>query len=278
MNFRENIIINNTQDFNIIHILQCGQIFRYTQLSPNEFLVYSKDKCCKVVQNDTNAIIYCNDYDYFYNYFDLGTDYTAIKKALMDKPLINEAVNFGYGVRILRQDPWEMLISFIISANNHIPRIKKIIQAICASLGQNMGDYYAFPTAQAMAKMTESFYKDLGAGYRADYLQCTAKMVADGFDLNEIYSLNSDQASKKLQTLKGVGAKVADCILLFGYHKQDVFPVDTWIKQVFAEKINSQCDKTTEIRKNLIQIYGDLSGYAQQYIFYYKREKDKHFG
>ena len=273
MLFEENsIIITDLKDFDIRHILDCGQIFRYEKLSDGEYRVYSKDKTCLVTQSKDRAVIKSNDPDYFVNYFDLQRDYKEIKQKLKVKPFMDEAMEYGHGIRILNQDKWEMLISFIISANNHIPRIKGIISRLCANLGKFMGDYYAFPTPEAMASMDEDFYKAIGAGYRAKYLAVTSRQVADGFDLDAIDDMDGNTANKKLCTLMGVGSKVADCILLFGYHKQDVFPVDTWIKKVYKDVVGDNEVNNVAMRKKLIEIYGDYSGYAQQYLFFNKRE------
>lgn len=269
---KNSIILTQLEDFDIRHILECGQIFRFEKLNEGEYVVYSKDKKCTVTQNDSSAVIKSDDCEYFANYFDLARDYSQIKQKLKGKPFMDEAIEYGHGIRILNQDKWEMLISFIISANNHIPRIKGIISRLCESLGKNMGSYYAFPTPEAMASKDEDFYKALGAGYRAKYLAVTSKAVADGFDLDSISEMDGSMANKKLCSLMGVGSKVADCILLFGYHKQDVFPVDTWIKKVYKDVVGENEDNNKVIREKLISIYGEYSGYAQQYLFFNKRE------
>lgn len=269
---KNSIILTQLEDFDIRHILECGQIFRFEKLNEGEYVVYSKDKKCTVTQNDSTAVIKSDDCEYFANYFDFARDYSQIKQKLKGKPFMDEAIEYGHGIRILNQDKWEMLISFIISANNHIPRIKGIISRLCQSLGKNMGSYYAFPTPEAMASKDEEFYKALGAGYRAKYLAVTSKAVADGFDLESISEMDGNMANKKLCSLMGVGSKVADCILLFGYHKQDVFPVDTWIKKVYKDVVGENEDNNKVIREKLISIYGEYSGYAQQYLFFNKRE------
>lgn len=266
------IIIKDLSCFNIRHILECGQIFRYLEQSDGSFRVFSKDKSAVVIQERDMAQIITDDPDYFTKFFDLDRDYMQIKEELREKPFMREAIEYGGGIRILNQDKWEMLISFIISANNHIPRIKGIIQRLCESLGENKGDYFAFPTPQKMAEKGAEFYASIGAGYRAGYLASTAKAVADGFDLNEIDAMNGSEGNKRLCTLLGVGPKVADCILLFGYHKQDVFPVDTWIKKVYKDVVGDNEVNNVAMRKKLIEIYGDYSGYAQQYLFFNKRE------
>lgn len=276
---RNSIIIKDLKDFDIRHILDCGQIFRYTKLDEGKYIVYTGDKRCLVEQSASEAAVYfdnADDREYFRHYFDLDTDYSVIKETLKDKPFMQDAVKYGHGIRILNQDKWETLISFIISANNHIPRIKGIIERLCNSLGKDMGDYHAFPTPEAMASKDEEFYKNIGAGYRAKYLEVTSKKIAEGFDLEQIASLNGLDANKKLCTLMGVGSKVADCILLFAYHKQDVFPVDTWIKKVYKDITGKENDDIKKIRRELLDIYGeDMAGYAQQYLFFNKREGDR---
>lgn len=269
---KNSIIIKDLSCFNIRQILECGQIFRYFEQPDGSFRVFSKDKSACVRQNSDYAEIITDDPDYFAEFFDLSRDYNEIKENLRDKPFMKEAIEYGGGIRILNQDKWEMLISFIISANNHIPRIKGIINRLCENLGENKGDYYAFPTAERMAEKDAEFYAGIGAGYRAPYLAATARAIANGFDLDEISELNANAGNKRLCALMGVGPKVADCILLFGYHKQDVFPVDTWIKKVYKDVVGDGEVNNNVIRRKLIEIYGDYSGYAQQYLFFNKRE------
>lgn len=271
MSGKNSIIITELSCFDIKHILECGQIFRFDRLSEGEYRVYSKDKTALVIQKDGKAEIITDDTDYFYRFFDLGRDYSQIKDALRDRPFMREAIEYGGGIRILNQDRWEMLISFIISANNHIPRIKGIIDRLCTRLGERMDGYYAFPTAEKMAERDAEFYASIGAGYRAPYLAATARAVAEGFDLDAIADMDGKEGGKRLCSLLGVGPKVADCILLFGYHKQDVFPVDTWIKKVYKDVVGDGAGNNALIRKKLIEIYGEYSGYAQQYLFYNKR-------
>ena len=257
-----NNIIVERNDFEISHTLECGQIFRYKNFGTH-YEVNTLDKKCILYNKNKNEIIIENeDKGYFFNYFDLCTNYTEIKYQLKDLPFMKESIANGYGIRILRQSPFETIISFIISANNNIPRIKSIINKICFN--------GAFPTPIELAKIKN--FTELGCGYRARYLEETSqKLATNQFDMDKIYDLNSQDASNYLcKNLLGVGEKVADCILLFGYHKMDVFPVDTWIKKVY-EDIFQTTTNTKAMRKKLMQTYGELSGYAQQYLFYNKR-------
>ncbi len=262
-------IIVERADFDIRKILDCGQVFRYA-LEQGGYTVYSGDRRCRVFQDEGRARI-VGDSDYFADYFDLATDYAAIRVELADKPFMREATEYGEGIRILRQQPFETLISFIVSANNHIPRIKGILGRLCDALGEDMGGWHAFPTAERMAREDESFYAALGAGYRAKYLADTARAVADGFDLQCVGEMPSEKANAYLCKLSGVGPKVADCILLFGYHKTDVFPVDTWIRKVYADVVGGDATNA-QMRKTLMSIYGRYAGIAQQYLFFHKRE------
>lgn len=266
------IIVKNREDFDVRQTLDCGQIFRYSQIGENVYEVHSLDKRC-IAEQGESVVIKSDDPDYWYRFFDLDNDYGAIKRALSDKPMMRESIDSGGGIRILNQDPFEMLMSFIVSANNHIPRIKGILARICEGLGEKKDGYYAFPTPQAMAAKNADYYAALGAGYRAPYLSETARAVADGFDLEKPRYMSGDEANRYLCSLKGVGPKVADCILLFAYHKSDVFPVDTWIKKVYRD-MTGKDGSGKEIRKYLVSLYGNLSGYAQQYLFFGKRENN----
>lgn len=259
-----NTIIVERKDFEIKHTLECGQLFRYKNCGSHYELNAQDKKCILYNRNSEEVIIESEDYAFFYNYFDLKTDYSEIKRNLIELPLMRSSIENGYGIRILRQDPFETIISFIISANNNIPRIQKIIERICIN--------GAFPTPQDFARHDESYFNSIGAGYRARYLDVTSKILNDDkFDINTIKHFNGTDANKYLCTnLLGVGEKVADCILLFGFHMMDVFPVDTWIKKVYQD-IFQEYTNAKAMRRKLIETYGELSGYAQQYLFYNKR-------
>ena len=266
------IIIDEDKEFNIKDILECGQVFRYKKTSFG-YVVYSLCHKAEVYVHKVGTKIVCDDVKYFEKYFDFCTDYAKIKSALSVYPILNNAIKSGEGIRILRQDPLEMIISFIISANNNIPRIKTIIEKICVSYGKNMGDYYAFPTLDEMKNIPLEFFRDIKCGYRDKYLYNTIQAISGGFDINKIYSMDTNEARKYLSTLMGVGPKVADCILLFGYHKTDVFPTDTWIKKVYWEDFGGSEKNPILITKYFLNLFGDNAGYAQQYLFYSKREE-----
>ena len=281
---KNKIVIKNLTDFNIKHILECGQVFRFEKLDVNEteFLKYaykviSGANIAVIYEYENYAEIFTNETEYYVNYFDLNTDYSTIKENLKQNNILRDAIEYGYGIRILKQQPLETIISFIISANNNIKRIQKSISIICEKFGSKINDYYAFPTLQQLSKISEEQFRECGVGFRAKYLVNTIKALKN-IDLNDIKSMKLVDAIKFLTSLTGIGPKVADCILLFAYYNMEVFPVDTWIRQVyncyFNEKENNE-NNCNLIRNFLTEKFKNLSGYAQQYLFYYKREMDK---
>ncbi|HKL73635.1 MAG TPA: DNA glycosylase [Clostridia bacterium] len=265
----DKIIVSDTSQFDIEHILDCGQVFRYRKVD-DCYTVFAKNTNCLLHRENGCVIIKTNFIDFFVNYFDLNRDYGKIKEELREFEGLSEAIDFGSGIRLLNQDPLEMIISFIISANNNIPRIKMIIERICEQLGENKGTYYAFPTLGELESADENFFRAIGAGYRAKYLVKVCKELRN-FDLEEIVSLDTDAARKRLIALTGVGRKVADCILLFAYKKTDLFPLDTWTKKVYANLCFEDTCNVDVMSKNLVDRYKYLSGYAQQYLYYYYR-------
>lgn len=265
------IIIRNKKDFNLKHIFECGQIFSYKKISENEFVVYSKDKVAMCKEFESFVEIETEFIDYFINFFDLNTDYSKIKNELKQKfPFLSDVISFGYGIRILKQDPFETIISFIVSANNNIKRIQKILFAIRKSYGQNMGSYYSFPTIKQLENATIDDFTLLGLGYRAKYIFNAIKQLKN-VDYNVLKQKSTSDLNSFLLSIFGVGQKVADCIMLFGFSKQDVFPVDTWIEKVYNKYFESEHNRKI-IREKLLNTFGNLSGYAQQYLFYSQRE------
>ena len=264
------ILIDDTSEFLPKHILECGQVFRYLN-SVSGYKIFSKKSFCSLIYVPGYVTIDSKDADYFVKYFDLERDYGDIKRRLSGYPLMNEAIGYGYGVRILNQDPFETILSFIVSANNNIPRIKAIIERMCRAKGEPLEEGYAFPVPDALRTANAEFFKEIGAGYRAQYIVNTVRAINEGFDL-ELGSMPLKDARKHLMTLSGVGRKVADCILLFGYHRSDVFPVDTWIEKIYPKLGGEPGKNAVYIADKLSEEYGDLAGYAQQYLYYYARE------
>lgn len=268
--FSDRIEINNISEFNAKHILECGQVFRY-KVTDFGYTVLSLDQKADIYCHKGGIKIFCKNPKYFVKYFDLDTNYGTIKQALSCKGIDEIALQTGYGIRILNQAPLESIISFIISANNNIPRIKKLIELLCTSFGNKLDGYNAFPTIEQLNAISIDWFIEHGYGYRSGYLVSTIKML-NTFDIDQIYALPTQVARQKLMSLKGVGPKVADCVLLFGFHKTDVFPTDTWIIQLYKSTYGNTNMKVGQINKFYVEKFGELSGYAQQYLFYAKRE------
>lgn len=291
------IILENVKDFNIKQILECGQCFRWERISNTNYIIIAYRKVIEVIQNEsTVTIINTNMKDFneiWKNYFDLNVDYEKIKKELSKDELLRKSVEFGYGIRILNQDPFEMLISFIISARNSIPSIMKTIKKISEKWGDkieyNGNVYYAFPTPEQLMKATLDEIKETGASFRSKYIVDTiAKVNAANeakrngtlnhelqqFDLEYIKSLPVDECHKALQNFMGVGAKVADCIMLFSMSKHSAFPVDVWIKRAMIHFYLAPDVSLNKIRVFGREKFGELAGLAQQYLFYYARENN----
>lgn len=267
---KDKIEIKNPDDFNVIQTLNCGQIFRYV-IDGQTAIVYSLDKRAKINFDERTITIQSDDIYYFYNFFDLDTDYTYIKNELRKDEFLKSAVDYGYGIRIIKNDVYEMLISFIISANNNIGRIKKSIEYLCSHFGKNMGEYFAFPTLRELKRASIDDFRSAGLGYRAEQMYDTVQRLTDE-DIAKLRLMDKDEQQKFLLSLKGVGEKVANCIMLFGLGVKDVFPVDTWINKVYNKLTNTVSLDRKKITRELTDRYKNLSGYAQQYFFYYFRD------
>ena len=264
--------------FNARDTLESGQIFRYKSINDG-FLVLSGDKACRIKDEKDGVYITCEECDeeYFKNYFDLDFSYADVFKKAEESSydVVKNAAREARGVRILRQNSEEMIFSFIISQNNMIPRIKAIIERTAQALGEKksfMGEeYFSFPKAEVLAKQSADFYYKSGYGYRADYMPSAAKSVlTDEFNISE-QGLTTAELRKRLMKIKGVGPKVADCVALFGYHRADSFPVDTWIEKLYREDFKGTLKDRKKITDFFLNEFGEYSGYIQQYIFYYKR-------
>lgn len=264
------IIVDEPTDFDVIQTLCCGQIFRYV-IDGNTAKVFSKDKMATLSFTPQHIEIVSTDIDYFFNFFDFGTDYKQIKDQLSTDKLVAPAIKFAPGIRILNNDAYEMMISFIISANNNIGRIKKSIEYLCSHFGSNMGDYYAFPTLEQLKTATIEDFKQAGLGYRAEQMFDTVQKLTNE-DIDFLKQAETKEKQKKLMSFKGIGEKVANCIMLFGLQVKTVFPVDVWINKVYNHIFNKNETDRSKITRELTERYGNLSGYAQQYFYYYYRE------
>lgn len=280
-------ILENYNSFNLTHIFECGQCFRWNKEDDGSYTGIFKGNVLNVKQQE-NKIIFkgiCTDniINVVIDYFDLDTNYENIKLKLASiDDNLKTSIEYGNGIRILNQDLWEALISFIISANNNIPRIKGIIERLCKTYGNkiiwNDKEYYTFPTPNELSKATVEDLRKLGLGFRDKRVFETTKMVLNKqIDLYKLKKENDiDALREKLMEFPGVGNKVADCIMLFALKKYEVFPIDVWVRRVMNELYIKKPDETKvnklEIASLAKQKYGDLAGLAQQYLFYWKRE------
>ena len=280
-------IIKNQESFELKDIFECGQCFRWNE---NEDGSYTGviNKGVLNVEKQGEKIIFTGMLDgdikeIVNSYFDLDRNYEEIKRQLsnIDKYL-KISVEYGKGIRILNQDLWETIISFIISANNNIPRIKGIIERISEKYGTEVKwknkKYYIFPTPEQLGKATVENLRSLGTGFRdVRIYETTQKVLNDEVNLDNIEKKGTIEAREELLTLSGVGPKVADCILLFSTLKRfDVFPIDVWVRRVMNELYIKNKDESKVSKKEIMKIangkFGDLEGLAQQYLFYWKRE------
>lgn len=261
-------VYDKTQ-FNPEHILECGQVFRYGKDENGNYFVISKDQRATIIEKQDCYEIISNNPEYFIEYFDLNTDYNEIKNKLKQNKVLQPMLDFGYGIRILKADPLEMIFSFTISQNNNIKRIKQIVERLC-EIGKVNEKYKSFPTIDELFNAPLSFYESLGAGYRAKFLKELSTSLKD-VNLEEISKLSTDEIYDFLINLKGVGPKVASCVLLFGFHKTEKFPVDTWLEQVYYNHFSKEKRTRDQMQEYFENEFGRYSGIAQQYLFYYER-------
>jgi len=259
--------------FDIAQICQSGQCFRMEkkEYAENRYRIIASDRYLELEQDGKTCIFYCeqDEFEHFWKqYFDLEIGYESYCAAVdSEDKYLNNAVNFGSGIRILRQDLWEMIVSFLISQQNNITRIRKCIKNICETYGEkrmnSQGEtYYAFPKPEALAWLDEDALKACNLGYRSKYVVRTARAVADGtLNLTELEKMSYPEAKKELLKLYGVGVKVADCICLFGLHHLEAFPVDTHINQAMQKYYPNGFPG---------ELYRGFEGVIQQYIFYYE--------
>lgn len=278
------IILNNLSDFELAHIFECGQCFRWHKNEDNSYTGVTYFGVMRVQKEKDRLVIdgeFLSDDEQtiqkqIVDYFDLNTDYSKIKKLLeKDDKNMKLAIGFGYGIRILNQDPWEMLISYIISAANNIPRISNIIENISWAYGKKVTfegeNYYLFPTPAELSEATISDLRSLNLGFRDKYVYEATQLILEGkINLKEIQKMDYGSAKRELMRISGVGEKVADCILLFSMKKKEAFPVDTWIKKVMSE-LYQESQNVKKIALFAEEKFGKYGGIAQQYLFYYRR-------
>ena len=280
--------IENIDSFELADIFDCGQCFRWNRQDDGSYTGVFKNNVMNVQKSENTVtckgICDGNIEEIVRDYFDLDRDYDEIKKELskIDEN-VKTSIEYGKGIRILNQDLWEMIISYIISANNNIPRIKGIIERLSKAYGKeidwNGEKYYSFPTARELKDVTVEDFRKLGTGFRDIRLYETTHMILDG-KVNLVQLQNNPntlEVREQLLSLSGVGPKVADCILLFSTLKRfEVFPIDVWVRRVMNELYIKNPDENKvnkkEIEKLAKEKFGNLAGIAQQYLFYWKRE------
>lgn len=255
-------------NFDLKQIFLCGQCFRWTETEENIFHGIAHGRYLRIRQEtDGVTLLDINEKDIplWEDYFDLSTDYAALIDRFSSDPTLSAACKSSYGIRILRQEPFETLISFIISQNNNIPRISGIIGRLCEGFGEKLDGGYAFPSAESLKGVTPEELAPLRAGFRARYIcDAVSKVNSGEIDFDEINALPLDTAREKLKTIVGVGDKVADCVLLFGFGKKDAFPRDVWVKRLMAAFYPDGLPKCTI----------GAEGVAQQYLFDYVRNNN----
>ena len=263
------MIVKNVTSLDLGETLDCGQSFRWRDNGDGSFTGVAYEKLVTVSIRDKDLHIENTteqDFEKIWrNYFDLDLDYDSIRSSIGEiHPVLKEASAYAPGIRILRQEPWEALCTFIISQNNNIKRIKGIVERLCTTFGNKIGDtdFYTFPKPETLAKLTPDDLAPLRAGFRNKYIIDASRKVATGeVDLEKCKNVPYDDARAELCKIKGVGNKVADCTLLFGMHRIEAFPIDVWMRRAMERLFPNMTGED----------FGEYAGIAQQYIFHYAR-------
>ena len=284
INFDEDLcLISELDEFEPRDIFTCGQAFRWYEEADGSFTFISHGKVANAKKVGDKVFLKGVDKksfdEIFYNYFDLSRDYKLVMEELAKDEVMKNATDYGKGIRILNQDKFETIISFIISANNQIPRIKKSIEKISEMYGDYLGEdenrkYYSFPSAEKLSfARPEDLREFARVGFRDKRIVETANLIKDGrVNIDEIDNMELEDARRTLQELPGVGPKVADCILLFAFDRKESFPVDVWIKRVMEELYLKEVTPKSKIAMRGREVFGKNAGFANQYLFYYGRE------
>jgi len=276
------IYFNDITHFNLKETLTSGQTFRFTETEIDGFkgfLGYVENYFIKVYQKDNSLVIYSNNNDplYWQSYFNLDVDFDEILESISRDNLVKEAMtHYDFGIRLIKQNLFETIITFLCSQNNSIPNITRIINNLCMTYGEKITyedmEYYAFPTVESLSNADLDTLKQCKTGYRNEYILNSSKAILNKeIDLDNIINLNTDDAKVELMKLHGIGPKVADCILLFSLRKYDAFPTDVWVKKIMQQKYNVESKNEKNKREKGREIFGPYAGYAQQYLFHYYR-------
>lgn len=265
-------------NFDLKSTITCGQIFRFSEVN-GEYIVIIKDRVISLKEDKDYIIIESSNEDnlkeVIYDYFDLNRDYDLIEKNILKcDSKIKDALIFSRGLKMIHQDPFETLIAYIISQNNRVPSIANALNLISYNYGKKVifkdREYYLFPTIEDLEKISITDFRNCKVGFRDKYLyEIMRDIESQKLDLDKIYSMNSTDALNYLMSFKGIGNKVASCILLFAYQKFDVYPIDTWVKKYMKDDYNIEGE--TNIKKFTLDTYKEYSGLAIQYMFNYKR-------
>ncbi len=266
----QEIRIEIEDDFDLHKIFECGQCFRWNEGADGSYTGVAMGKAARI-RVENGSIVITGSADDWRNiwsaYFDMGRDYRTLRRQVCIDSYMRAASDFGAGIRILNQDRWETLCSFIISQCNNIPRIKKIVETMCRVFGNPIelqGEtFYSFPDAGKIAVLSEKDLSPLRCGYRAPYILAAARAVDSGeLDLDALSKLNAQSARRALMAMPGIGPKVADCVILFSLRIGSAFPIDVWMKKAIAQHYPQGLDPA---------VFGENAGLAQQYMFYYQR-------
>lgn len=275
------VVIDGVSDFDVTHTFDCGQCFRWEVQSDGSYTGVAYGRVVNIASQNGKVTIKNTNIDdvrkIWVDYLDLGRDYGDVKQGFVHDENLRAAMEFGSGIRILRQEMFECLVSFIISTQNAIPRIKKIVAQLSRMYGSpvdyNDCTYYTFPTAEQLDGITEADLAPLKAGYRAKYIvDCVNKVNSGAIILDEVFDMSTDDARKCLLGICGVGPKVADCVMLFSMCKYDAFPIDVWVKRVMSNLYTGDNSTPRQIQQYATEHFGAYAGMAQQYLFYYGRE------
>lgn len=276
-----NVILNDVTDFDVEQIFECGQCFHFERLGEMDYVTVAYGKALRITQKDNEVTLHntdMNEYNLIWRkYLDMDTDYSRIKSWLIEKDSsLMEVIEKTSGIRILRQEFHEMLMSFIISQNKQIPHIKQIVSSISERFGKEAGvingkSYYAFPELDALYNITEDAYRELKTGFRAPYLMSAANALREGLAQKRFDDISYSDAKNELMKIKGVGEKVANCVLLFGLGYRNAFPVDVWIKRIMEYVYFKEETSKEKIMEFANDKFGEYGGYAQQYLFHYAR-------
>ena len=277
------VTVDGVNDFTLSQILECGQCFHFDKLDEEVYEVVAFGRAVKMEQTDKVLRIYgssMEDYEGIWKlYLDMDNDYGLIKQSVIKADgALKTAVDEKSGIHILNQDFFETLISFIVSQNKSIPQIKQCVKNISHRFGDEVIGYngeafYVFPDVQRLHDATEEELRECKVGFRAPYIKNATEAVYSGAVTKEkLDELDIAQARELLMTIKGVGEKVANCVLLFGLGRREAFPVDVWMKRIMEQMyFDGKDTKQQDIEAFAVNKFGDLGGYAQQYLFDYAR-------